>query len=159
MRKLIILSLLLFGFTYSNAQKLNFGLKFSPHFSWFKIDNKDSISNEGVGIMFSYGLTCDFNFAENYALNIEINQVFLNNSTRDSKDKILKYKLQNIEIPIALKMKTNDIDNMKYFGRFGLCPSINTTSKVNDPNEKVTRLNFGMIIGAGFQYKLADKTR
>ena len=160
MRKYVFLICFSLFFISAFAQNLDFGLRFSPHFSWYKIDVKDSIKNDNPGFMFSYGLVGDFNFAENYALNIEITQVFFNANTIDNHKNVIKWKLQNIEIPIALKMKTTEINNIKYFGKFGITPSINTNAKKNDvkANKNIKLINLGMIIGGGIYYKLADKT-
>lgn len=164
MRKIILIGILTAFIIAGHAQGFKFGLKLSPHFSWFKIDTKDSIKNDNPCFMFSYGLIGDYNFANNYALNFEINHSFFNASTIDNtfKDgkhepKPYKWKLQNIEIPVALKMKTNEINNFIYYGKFGVTATIKTIAKKNDvKTEDVKPVNIGMVIGGGVHYKLAD---
>jgi hypothetical protein len=163
MKKTIFLLLILFTVNALFAQKFQFGLKFNPHLSWLKSDNKDLASNKGVVFGFSYGLVVDYNFLENVGLNFEPSHVFYNcNSTikNDTMLGTLKWKFQYIELPIALKMRTNQIGKMTYYGKIGLAPSINTSSKLNDAkSSKGTNLfNIGMLIGAGVHYHLGGTT-
>jgi hypothetical protein len=160
MKKSVILLLFFALSTYCHAQKFDFGLKLNPHVSWFKVDNKDSVTNNGVKFGFSYGLSSEINFSDNYSLSIEILQVFLNAGSVDKHHFSATYKLQNIEIPFFIKMKTNDINDFKYYGEFGLAPSFRTSAKINDQKgmEETKLLNMALVIGTGFYYKLAGST-
>jgi len=80
--------------------------------------------------------------------------------------------LQYVEIPVALKMRTNEIGYMRYFGQFGFVPAVNikhkgdittNTNGVSKTTEdvKLTDVNlFAMYlqIGAGVEYNLGGST-
>lgn len=121
------------------------------------------MSNDGLGLGFSYGVTGDFSIfkSQNYWFatelsistipvhmksNTELRNVVplapINGIPRDTTYKYsggdvnFKYNTQYIQIPLSIKMKTEEIGNLKYFFQFGLAPSFRmksrlTTSVVN----------------------------
>jgi hypothetical protein len=163
MRK-IALIITFFCLVFSiHAQKVQLGLKFNPNLSWFKIDNKTLVENDGVGIGFSYGLIVDYHFLENVALCIEPQHLFYSPSTtiKDSNNSnvIVNWKMQYIDIPISLKMMTNQRGKLKYFGKIGFSTCIKTSSQINDKNSNsVYALDFSMLIGGGIHYSLGGNT-
>ena len=103
------------------------------------------ISNSGGEI--SYRTASDFQFS---------------GTTLPSLSKI-KYQLRYVEIPLAIKLKTNQFRRTRYWGQFGLTPSINIESKgdSNDGqlkkaniNSEVNLFNLAMNVGAGFDFDL-----
>ncbi|NLJ07185.1 MAG: PorT family protein [Sphingobacteriales bacterium] len=163
MKKLIVIvTVILFSLNVS-AQKVNLGLKFSPHISWVKSDFSNTISNDGAGVNFSYGLMLDYNFTDNYALNFDIDFATLKYTTShlDSINTIItKWKQQYVNIPVAIKMKTNEIANMKFFGKIGVSPMLNTSARLNNQSnsDQVNFFNAQFFIGAGVQYYLLGNT-
>jgi hypothetical protein len=88
-----------------------------------------------------------------------------------------KYVVKYIEIPLMLKMKTNEIGYITYFGQFGFGTSFNLSAKANDDfvyettgdNETITNpdvdvkddvrfLKESLIIGLGIEYSLGGTT-
>jgi len=82
----------------------------------------------------------------------------------------LKYKMQYIEIPLTIKLKTATIDNMRWYGQFGLSndfrigstqnAAVGAREIANDVNSS-DYTNFyraGVIIGAGAEFDLDGKT-
>ena len=162
-----------------------FGLQFSPQLGWIKAqDNHTISSNPQFG--FNYGLMADYSLAPNYAIATGIN-ISQNSSDITYKDTInmfnsfkndtfpqgtkTSYKLQYIEIPFLLKLKTNEIGYITYFGQFGLNAGINTKTKgtIDDPSGKNTQVdenlgpdispfNLSLNIGAGIEYSLSKST-
>jgi hypothetical protein len=165
MRKTVLL-FIFFCFVGSvYAQKLQFGLKFNPNIGWFKVDDKTYIENKGIGLGFSYGLTLDYHFQNNVALNIEPSQLFYNPSTEAtdtiSNAKIdTKWEIRYIAIPLALKMTTSQMGKFKYYGKIGFSTGIKTSAKIEDKeaSTSVAAMDFAVIIGGGLQYSLGGST-
>ena len=156
----IAATLLFAGFANLHAQTaptIKMGLRVSPNFSWVNIQ-KGSMSNDGLGLGFSYGVTADFAMfkSTNYWLatelsvstipvlaksNTELRNVrTISNTGGVKRDTIytymgsqvhFKYNTQYLQIPLSVKMKTDEIGNMKYYFQFGLAPSFMMKSKLS----------------------------
>jgi len=165
MRKIILTTLILFPFFLTHGQKLQFGLKISPEIVWVKSDNILIVKNNSVGLGFSYGLVADYNIRDNYGLNIEFIHNMLNFKTLH-KDTLINEEINKkwnqgyVEIPVALKMKTNEINSIIYFGKIGISPMINTSAKIGADNikEKINFFNASFIVGGGIHYALGGRT-
>jgi hypothetical protein len=122
--------------------RFKFGIQASPTISWLKTDNQKIRSN-GFNTGLKLGATADYYFLENYALSTgigfgfnhggklshEIGGNFLANSTlSDSRynsatgkplpDQVkIRYHIQYVEIPLALKMRTQQFGYMRYFAQ------------------------------------------
>lgn len=191
MKKLIPLIILAFAFNVTNAQKKSFqlGLTASPSFGWIKSDN-DAISREGTKFGFNFGITGDFNIAENYSISTGI--LVLNTGGkisfpdiqdvgtsaapqvvegRSEADIHLKY----IEIPLTLKLKTNQIGYWTYYGQFGFGAAVNYDADADinfsNPNsssdvsmeevdfqDEVNFFRASLIVGAGAEYNISGNT-
>lgn len=180
----------------SKEQKVNLAIVGGTGLMWAGAVDKDRVTSDGLKALFNYGLSIDINMGTNYALNTgiihrmagaNVNYLddsnyfhsFLNTDTSKAgtyekfyTNTLVKYKLQYVEIPLVLKLKTNEIGYSTYFMEFGVTPSINvkatgsikTTSGGNDKTEKnlskdVNLFNFGLTIGAGMQYALSGNTK
>jgi opacity protein-like surface antigen len=181
------------------VRTLRLGFKASPNFSWMHALN-DQVKSDGLGLGFSYGLMADRSFSENYALSVEmlVSSMSLSLSHQDTliyyrggftqpyADVSFDYKLQYVQLPIALKLKTNEIGKFIWYGQFGIAPSflINNAvrtwsnpvyvSKKYAPNstendfngragngvfrDDVSILRFSMVLGAGVEYRISGST-
>src|SRR5690606_18857619 len=91
-------------------------------------------------------------------------------SSATNADYDVKFKMQYLEIPLSIKLKTDENNNMKWYGQFGLTTDFRIGAKqnverANTPladNVKATDntkfLRAGMIIGGGVEYRLSGKT-
>ncbi len=168
-----------------DEQKLHFGLKAAPSLAWLMTDTK-GISSNGTKFGFGYGLITEFNFSSHYsfATGVDINyrggklksEFHSNDSTTSTAE--ANYTLQYVEIPITLKLKTNEIGYFTYFLQFGLEPGFNIRSKANtktttkiasnpvvvtedndeDIKDGINNFNVSMIIGGGLEYTLSGST-
>jgi len=171
---LILLSLATFA---ANAQysPFSFGLKAAPQINWMK-PNADFIQGNGAKIGFSWGFIAEKNFSDNYSLNSGFNMLFNGgklkitnsaNGTVTNRNYFLKY----IEIPVTLKMRTNPIGGIRYFGRIGVGSAFKIGSKSTDevtatggvtttnPKKTYDKISFvreSLIIGAGGIYELNE---
>lgn len=155
------------------------GLTAHPTIGWVKPDIGKS---NGVSLGFSYGLIGDFNFTQNYSFATGLSITTVNGKsteivTQNNADRpdtqmeiLLKYKLQYIELPLTLKLKTVKINEVRYYGQFGLSNGILIGAKhdvdiTNGRSEKDVNfkdeLKFyraGLIIGAGAEFEVSGNT-
>jgi hypothetical protein len=130
-----------------DIKSARFGFKASPNFNWVKI-MEGRMKNNGNALGFSYGIMADFNIGGNasYWLGTELIVTSLPgkvaaldtlyNTAIQSPNAVaftnadFAYKLQYVQIPLTLKLKTGEIGNMVYWGQFGFNPSILIQNKV-----------------------------
>ncbi len=193
MKKLLItLSLAAIALVGNAADsKLHFGLKGAPSLAWLRTDTK-GLESDGSKFGFSYGLLTEFNFADNYAFATGVDITYrggkFKNVTTTTIDTVTtttstsaKYTLQYVEIPITLKLKTNEIGYLTYYLQAGLAPglkirarksyesaiqiksgSTTTNSSVSESDvdimKEINNFNLSMIIGGGLEYTLSGST-
>jgi hypothetical protein len=166
--------------TYAaNAQfpPFYFGLKAAPQISWMKPD-VDTYESDGAKIGFAWGFIAERNFTENHSIASGFNMLFNGGklkfpATEDGASGTMSrnYFLKYIEIPLTLKMRTNDISGMRYFGRIGLGTAFKIGAKSTDEftNESGTvttgtKSNFdnvafareSLIVGLGLEYAIKE---
>ena len=173
MKRILVIALLLIAYTSADAQKVKLGLFAAPGFAWIKPDT-EGLEGDGSKVAFSYGILFDYNFTDNYALSSGIEVAYkggkiINRDTSTTlTGEITTFKLQYIELPITLKMKTNEIGYLTYFGRFGFVPAYNlkadgeldvsgTVTEV-DLEDAINKFNLSLLIGAGVEYSLSGET-
>ncbi len=181
MKRILLASLLIIATTQVFAQ-VRLGLTAHPNFGFLKVENG---KGNGVSTGFSYGLMSDFEFAENYsfATGLTVTTIngkasilnyepfsLLSSSSTNSAEYDVKFKMQYIEIPLSVKLKTDENNGIKWYGQFGLTADIRIGARqdvksgniVYADNTKATDLTkflrAGMIIGGGMEYRLSGKT-
>jgi hypothetical protein len=75
------------------------------------------------------------------------------------------YVLKYVELPIGIKMKTNEFNRYRYFGQFGLVPGFNLSAKASndaesniDVKDYTTDINMSMLIAVGTEYTISGST-
>ncbi|WP_113654410.1 porin family protein [Pedobacter namyangjuensis] len=154
------------------------GLTAHPTLGFIKAENGKS---DGVSLGFSYGLIGDFNFAENYSFATGLTITTINGKSTEinalpyhvtgaNTAYDLKYKMQYIEVPLTVKLKTNKIGDVRWYGQFGLSndfkigarqdASVGNNMIADDVNSSDwTRFyRAGLIIGGGAEYDIDEKT-
>ena len=121
------------GFS-QDFKKFKFGFKVDPNISWMSPEAADLVS-EGVLLRGSFGVNADIMFSERYALGTGFSIMggggqlsFFDNEDRigDAGESNFivkrnrKYKLKYVEIPLTLKLRTDEIGYITYWGQFGL---------------------------------------
>jgi hypothetical protein len=178
-----LLVVLTFQVSAQGKKSLQFSLGTSPQVSWLKSDYSN-VENEGIRLGIGFGLKADYYFTDNYAfssglmivnsggrlkyldtnIGFKIDGSTLVFNTDPTLDGVtMTYKLQFVEIPLLLKMRTNEISGKTFYGLFGLSAQMNIQAKgeanqlsVNDARmrDEVNFLNVGYQIGGGVEYEL-----
>jgi opacity protein-like surface antigen len=177
---ILLISANVFSQGYKDYKSLKLGLKASPNIGWLRPETRN-FENDGIRFGFSYGLISDFRLAENYYVGSglfithwggkllmpaieDVNGVETNVTQRRI------YNLQYLEIPLTLKLLTNEIGYSTYYGQFGIGVGANINAKGEDrfyndsyvrvdesPDIKsdITFMRVALVIGAGMEYSLA----
>ena len=180
---LLILTVSALSAQSMDVQSFRLGLKASPSLAWMKPDTED-YEREGIRLGFSYGLLAEFLLAEHYSFATGVHVSYFGGKLKfphykeiDEQPYIEKeriYRLQNLEIPVTLKMKTREIGYNTYFAKFGFGGSVNlkataddrftnpdgSSITLNDLNIKneIPLMRVSMILGAGTEYSLGGNT-
>ena len=133
------------GFS-QDFKKFKFGFKVDPNVSWMSSETTDVVS-EGVLLRGSFGVNADIMFSERYALGTGFSIMGGGGqlSFFDYEDRIgdagesnfivkrnRKYKLKYVEIPLTLKLRTDEIGYITYWGQFGLGLGFATKATADD---------------------------
>jgi hypothetical protein len=182
MHRKISIAIILFLATSSVfGQVFRFGILFDPTITWLRSDVKD-VTRDKARIGLDIGMKADYYFSWNYAFASGIslfnmggtlkyvNGISLN--TRDEKVNIdpgglVKYMVQYVKIPAAMKFKTSEIGRITYSADLGFDPMIRLSTRVNywdkddknvvkniKANKETKFMNLGCHFGGGAQYSL-----
>lgn len=150
----------------SQEVEKNFKLGFtlSPNLSWVTNDGNDFVA-DGSKVGFSYGVLADIGFAKNYFFSTAFTVTALNSKALKTGVSTDQYRLQYIEVPFTLKLKSNPTDQGRFYGQFGLGTGINISAKkdaesagsnilVKDISisSDVNAFRLGLIMGAGAEW-------
>lgn len=192
MKKLFLILATVFAFTSAHAQddeiRTRFGIKVAPNLSWIRSDTKGL---EGDGNRFGYsiglmaeipmGPTGNYRFAtglflttiggKTAALATDIDTLgtsLLHNRTMN---------LRFVEVPLTIKLMTNEIGYMRYFGTIGLMGGVNVRARADDEliyttngvtrtdsennidiQDNIRAIRASLVIGAGMEYNFSGQT-
>lgn len=157
--------------------KMSFGLKVSPTVSWINVANTD-MQADGACLKFGVGGVLNYEILPSVSLVSGVNYnsyggyVYDNNSLNNTvfrNNYLVNY--DEIEVPIAVKIKTTSNNKTNYFLQGGFSAGfVIKASEKRIPVDKTakpdydditlmttpTRLNY--LVGAGIEYSLAKKT-
>jgi len=178
-----------------DSKVLRFGVYVAPTLSWMKPttdktgDGLYQPEKNGSKIGFTYGLMAEYKFADNYILvsglqlNMtggKINSQYIGSEQTSVVTKAaFNYNLNYLEVPVALKLRTDMIQGFRFFGQFGITTGFNLIKKgdytvdyldasgkaqvATGDNEKIkgtlaiAPVMFTMNIGAGIEYPFTSK--
>ena len=166
---------------YAQSTRVKFNVEVDPQSSWFRSDDV-SVEPDGSIIHMHAGLNLDYYFTENYAFvlgvginNLGGNLLYADSTEFSSKGEILlvepnqsvKLNLQYIDIPIGLKLKTEEMGYATYFLQLGFNPMINLNAKASSEDESYDKVDIkesintfclGYHVGLGIEYNLGGST-
>lgn len=182
-KRIIVIIAFLASFHLMNGQgKMRFNVHVDPQFAWFKSSDNDLIKPDGSIFHMQAGLQMDYYFQDNYAfvLGFGINNLggnlFYGDSVSYSNDKgevpidpgqMLKMNLQYLDIPVGLKLKTEELGYGTFFLQLGFNPMFNINAHITSEDEvyekddiKASIATFCLAyhVGAGFEYRLGGNT-
>jgi hypothetical protein len=182
MKKILLFTALIVSLNLA-GQDFRIGINFDPVMSWFSPNSK-TIEGAGAKLGFNGGLMLETTFRQNYVFATGIDLTYLggnllyDNSTIITVDKdadttllantTVEYTLQYLSIPLSLKLKTNPIGYISYYGQIGLTPQFNISAKAtsdngnkldnDNVNKEIGLLNLSFFIGGGIEYDLGGTT-
>jgi hypothetical protein len=104
---------------------------------------------------FGYGLVADLYFTENYAFSTGAEVNYKGGSLRMDPEPApsRKFDLQYLEIPLTLKMRTNQIGPLSYFGQVGLSGGLKLKS-----SQDINPVALALVIAGGVEMPFSGKT-
>jgi opacity protein-like surface antigen len=198
-KALVILATCLATAPMMNAQddaSVRFGLKLSPNLSMLRSETK-GLKSAGNTFGYTFGLMAEFPIGSSgnyrFATGLNLNNVG-GKTTQDlsyqsaingpilTRELETTYKLQYIELPLTVKLMTNEIGYMRYFAQVGFGASFNIRAKadrvvpqyfaapaaafvetfVEEENENIQEdinlFRAALIVGAGAEYNFSGNT-
>lgn len=178
----------------SNYDSWRIGVFFSPNVSWMKPTSNTSndklfrVSSNGNKVGYSWGLMVDRPFAENYGIATGIHltttggKILAQDNQNDTITNTISfadfdYRLQFVEVPLALKLRSDEVANgIHVFGQVGLSLGLNISKKATyevrysdgskpsyGDNEKIfgglaiAPAMLSLNLGGGVEYDITDK--
>ncbi len=174
---------------------VRFGLKLSPNMGIVKPESK-GIEGNGTGLGYTFGLMTEFPIGSNgnyrFATGLNLNNLTGKwktnfsyydalNGPLKTKDLETDVKLQYIELPLTIKLMTNEIGYMRYFAVVGAGNAFNIRAKSNqviadyydnaptivesfveeenvDIQDDIMLYKASLIVGAGAEYNFSGST-
>lgn len=140
------------------------GFTLSPNLSWITDDGNNLVS-DGSKVGFSYGVLADIGFAKNYFFSTAFTVTALNSKAVRTGVSTDEYRLQYIEVPFTLKLKSNPTDQGRFYGQFGLGTGISISAKKDTESagtnviakdvsisSDVNTFRLGLIMGVGAEW-------
>lgn len=168
--------------SFKNTQ---LGFTLTPNVGWLRDNDNDPATNyKGSKLGFSYGILADLSLSanKNYYFSTAFVLTSINgkgtNDAPQGSDTFFggeaDYKIQYIEIPITLKLKSNEKALGRYYGQFGLGTGVKVAAKADRTNygfggipsvkennvnikDRINNFRLGLIAGGGAEWKL-DKS-
>lgn len=187
----IIILVLFLGIPQAaQAQSLfRFGLKVMPSLGWLSSET-DGLTPDGPAMKFGYGLHGEYGFTPRYSfasgiyitgagasMNFPTGQDSVHYLLDNDKFSLInrKYKLTYVTIPLTLKLRTNEIGYMTYYGQFGLDLNIRAKARATDEvvlagstnlltkdniniENDISLMKLGLNIGIGAEYTISGTT-
>lgn len=181
-KKLIILLVLGYSSVLFAQSSVRLGAHIDPVFSWFSTKTSQ-IEKDGARLGYNGGLIVEYYFAPNYALVTGLNLTMLGGNllykeevdiSTGEGDHILlppettvAFNVNYITIPMALKLKSNEIGYFTYFAELGLSPAVNIGSRASSTgsalqkdnvSKEINAFNVSFFFGGGLEYNIGGQT-
>lgn len=182
MKRILVTTMILCAVIVIKAQSpMKFSVLLDPQFTWLSSD-EGSIDPDGSIFQLGASLQMNYFFDKNYAftLGFGINNLGGNLLYADSTEFIskgesvfvtpgqsAKLKLQYLDIPVGLKLKTEELGYGTFFFELGFNPMININASVTTDDESLYKENIkesinafclGYHAGVGIEYRLGGST-
>ena len=162
MKRIFFLALLISSIGLSAQTKL--GLKLAPVIASNRATNDaQTVDSDGSSLKMSVGLIVDKPLSETYFLSTGLVYVPKMAAFRTDSATSEEYKLQYLQIPVTLKLFTNEVaPDIKVFFQVGGAMEIKVFDEAESPNfDTITKFNpadFSVILGSGVEYRAGINT-
>ncbi|MCK9451531.1 MAG: PorT family protein [Bacteroidales bacterium] len=179
----LLLVFVIVGSAVAQQKAFQFGFKVAPSMGWIK-PNSEGYKRDGLKAGFNWGFVGEFFLMENYAISTGFNVIYTNGAfTYPDQQNVgglmligetnRLLKLKYIQLPVILKMKTNEFNGIKIFAEIGFGLGFNVgakaeddfyfngkkqQSKSSDVSNAVRFTRESLILGAGVEYPLGGST-
>lgn len=144
-RLIIVMMVICTGLVQGNAQvkPFRFGIKLSPNVSWLR-PQTEGYESDGALMGFGWGFISDITLTDNYffstGFDMDWNYAKLYYPHMmegiDGEGTLYRtYKMKAIDIPLSIKMRTNQFDKFAFFGQLGIVVGFNLSAKSEDQFE------------------------
>lgn len=172
MRSFIICSVFIFFSITTYSQKVKLGIQFSPGISVNRLQSESLdtyINTDGSKLKFRFGPIADFALTETYFFTTGIlfatkSVAIAYNDDINPNIQAEEYYLQYLQIPIALKMYTNEIMlDTRIYVSMGVMAEINIGEKqaINYASPLIIDFSLfdtSLLLGAGIEYNIGTNT-
>jgi hypothetical protein len=181
-KKLFILVFVCYSSVLIAQPKVRLGAHVDPVFSWFS-PKTSHIEKDGARLGYNGGLIVEYYFAPNYAFVSGLNLTQLGGNllyneevdiTTGEGDHVLlppqtsvAFNVNYLTIPLALKLKSNEIGYFTYYAELGFSPQVNIGSKASSTggalnkdnvSKEINAFNISFFFGGGIEYSLGGNT-
>ena len=180
MKRITLFSIFfILALTSWSQTRLKLSFTGSPSVNWMRTDNQYA-DKEKIVLGYDFGLSGDIFFTENerYAINTGLqilntggaisyrtNAPFeFSGATLPPSTKI-RYRLRYVEVPLTIKLKTDQFHRTRYWGQFGMSSMVNIgangdssdgTLKKDNIHDEINLFNLAMNVGLGFDFDLGS---
>lgn len=165
------------------GRSVRLGFKIDPVFSNTLKPFENGVQKDGSRFGVNYGLMADVMFSDGrgaFATGLEVvhasgsllykdNNKGLYRAEAAGAEQKYTVKLQYLQIPISVKLKTNENNGFRWWGQFGTYMGALLGSRLDysygsksEDNIKImnktNKVNLGLLLGAGGEYRVAEKT-
>ena len=145
------------------------GFTVSPNLGWLRVTNPQNtgIKGNGSDAGVSYGVLADLGFARNYYFSTAFVVTSINAKLSQPTSpgagagiNTTAYKIQYVEIPLTLKLKTTPSDMGRFYGQFGLGTGVKISGKQStngqdkQKSNDANTLRLSLIAGAGAEWNI-----
>ncbi len=188
--KFYVIGLLIFGFSINTSaqddKKVALALTVSPSIAWFTPSNK-GYDSDGSKLGIKYGLLMDFqlfgvsnySFTTGFTMNHTGGKLIEPNTFENASGIVVSaknasnYKMTYIDVPLAIRLKTNEIGYMTYYAVFGSEMGFNISAKkeyttsygnsatgtiTDDVSGDINLFRSSLVFGAGFERNISGNT-
>ncbi len=181
-KKLILFFILVYGSALFAQSSVRLGAHIDPIFSWFSTKTSQ-IEKDGARLGYNGGLIVEYYFAPNYALVTGLNLTQLGGNllykeevdiTTGEGDHVIlppetsvAFNVNYLTIPMALKLKSNEIGYLTYFAELGFSPQVNIGSRASSTggaldkdnvSKEINAFNISFFFGGGIEKNIGGQT-
>lgn len=182
MKRLFVFFLAVNTLTVFSQSTIRLGAHIDPIVTWFS-PRTSNIERDGARLGYNGGLIVETYFKPNYAFVSGLSLTSLGGnlmytdsaslSTSSGNNVIIPnnttvaYNLTYLSIPVALKLKSNEIGYITYYAQMGFTPQFNIGSRATSTDDllnkdnvskEINLFNLSYFFGGGIEYNIGGQT-